>query len=1238
MFFLLDMSALNPYADAVLQGNNCEYFGAFIDEFGTAQDIALGIPLSSFLHGMEFSPSSPSPGKASGVFYAITPKRTDNSHHIFISNGEGFFTFNVNENGIEEIAYNTFGSSEFNPYNLRGEMEVSVLKNGNYRIAVPYVPGQMGMGTNVINEYIYTAEVDSTGFAIDSTILRLPLYASLNTSGNNQMALTRGLEFSEGGEFLYVTHTTTTQQPAAFEYYNFATGNDTLVPVPGQNISDFQYSMIEMAFDQKLMLANENGLYALDNATDPTSGISLFSSFDYEPNAEGEALPSSLKSYMLQDQIDGTDYLAPFTGDVTCCIESSTYDVDLFVASISESWTPSSNPLNNGSGDEVYIRQEIKIPAGKTITIKNMELHFAPGARLVVENGIGITGIGGKLILDSTTLTADARCDKSAMWLGVEVWGNQSLAQGANQGYFELQNYSVIEDAMIGILVSARPTLYDPNDQGCGLNPVYPTTNFMNQRNGGIVKAIVGKSTLRNNKQGVYFRKYFGGTASSGANNQSIFDQVSFVWDDLVKTEPNNHVRLVEVKGVIFRGCYFGNQISEGLAYYQTGNGIISKDAQFHVYALCTSQIGLGQSCPPASWERSKFVDLDFGIISVNNNGLSMSCMDANFYRNRHGIHLNGTQNERILSNFFHVRKSDAYQTSGLSLYRSSGYHVENNDFIGDPGSSIAEADALSYGVVVNNSGIAKNEIYRNRFNDLRIGGQTEGINAFDINAQNNPSTDSFKMSGLIWTCNDFQSEIFSNDMTLFYNYGEGRMNYHQGYATGGSSLLDQALKAARNKFSLIGETNQHDFFFGNNTQEVQYCHLNANRHIPDSYTSLNMNNFVMQSPFSLIPAQFGGDVINNDDNTCPSKLISKQNPKLLMKQISDQIGFLDSLKDGGNTQNLLDLISNGTQEAIQSGLSSASPYLSDTVLLSFIASSPNSSDLVNIVLANSPVSEIVGQAVDSLMLSSSVQSQIDSAQSGISQRTLLNFEINYLNDQFQELYQSRIREALLDDDSTADLTNLISVLKEENDRERLEQLLKVLATINDTVQYDDSRIDYVGLDNHCPYFLEYADIRKLISQDSSTYEAIQNDPGISSELIALKNYSPNKAVANDAKCLLELNEILLEIPFFVTELANSAYNQNDSNSQANSNSKQPNGLIIFPNPSTGKVSIQFDQDVDGVLSIQVYSLDGKQMALFSDLAATTKQIDLSHLKRGVYFIHIQRNDEPFAPVMWEKF
>jgi hypothetical protein len=42
--------------------------------------------------------------------------------------------------------------------------------------------------------------------------------------------------------------------------------------------------------------------------------------------------------------------------------------------------------------------------------------------------------------------------------------------------------------------------------------------------------------------------------------------------------------------------------------------------------------------------------------------------------------------------------------------------------------------------------------------------------------------------------------------------------------------------------------------------------------------------------------------------------------------------------------------------------------------------------------------------------------------------------------------------------------------------------------------------------------------------------------------------------------------------------------------------------------------------------------------ASFHASSAQTQQIDLSHLKRGVYFIHIQRNEEIFAPVMWEKF
>ena len=90
--------------------------------------------------------------------------------------------------------------------------------------------------------------------------------------------------------------------------------------------------MIERSFSNKLLLANVSGLYELGNANNPASGILQYASFSYSANTEGEPLPSSHTTYMLQDQIDGTDYIAPFFASEACCLANKTYDIDLFEA------------------------------------------------------------------------------------------------------------------------------------------------------------------------------------------------------------------------------------------------------------------------------------------------------------------------------------------------------------------------------------------------------------------------------------------------------------------------------------------------------------------------------------------------------------------------------------------------------------------------------------------------------------------------------------------------------------------------------------------------------------------------------------------------------------------------------------------------------------------------------------------------------------------------------------------
>ena len=1197
--FTLDMSILNPIADAVLEGENCSYFGAFVDEDGYAQEYPEGESVESLIDKWDFTPPDPSPGKRSGVFFAITPQRTDGSHFVFVANGDGVFTLKVDANQIEAIAFNNFGGSTFNPEDLRGEMEVAVLDNGNYRIAVPYKPYQVQVGGYWVNEYVYTAEIGPSGYVVPGTEVRFPLLIipdPIPFGGNDEKARTRGLEFNANGTILYVTHTTTSQQQSAFEYYDYSSGTGNLSPVPGQTPGQFAFSMIERSFSNKLLLANVSGLYELGNANNPASGILQYASFSYSANTEGEPLPSSHTTYMLQDQIDGTDYIAPFFASEACCLANKTYDIDLFEATVSATWQGTSNPLNGSSGNIVYVKQELRIPANKTVTIQGMELRFAPGARLVVEHGVG--GNGGRLILDNTTLTVDNGCDPDAMWLGVEVWGNQNLSQGSNQGKLELRNNSVIEHAWIGILVSARPTNYISDDLNCQLDPTFPTFTFQNQRNGGIVIATVGISTLRNNQRSVWFRPYMGGVGTSGPNNLSRFEETQFIWDDQIRTIPRDHAKLDEIKGVSFKGCYMANEIPSGANYYQTGNGIYGRDAQFYVNSLCNAIVPFGQPCPAASLVRSEFIDMDFGIISFNSNPLSFTCTDAIFTRNRHGIYVRGTDNEKVLSNDFEVRESDSYQTSGLSMYFSTGYHVEDNDFFDDVTNPLTPGTALTYGIVVNNSTEAANLIYRNRFKDLKIGGQTEGINAVDINANNMPNHPQglpFVMNGLLWKCNDYQSNIYDHDMTLFYSQGEGRINYNQGRATGGSSLIDQKMRAAGNKFSLDGESGEHDFYMGNNTQELTYAHLAAPRHTPDSYTTFNYNNgFLQNNPFDVNDVLWMGNFILDDAGACPSKLISKI-PALAvaeMAALKEQIADLEELRDGGNTLGLLDLIATGSNGEIKDGLLAISPYLSDQVLLAFIAGNPPSGHLLQVIVANSPVSQQVAQALAAFNMPNGTANQIANVQQGTSGRTELDFEINYLKGEYELIYVERIRDALLDEDSTANLENLIVILKEENDRKRIESLMKIYTVIDDTTRYEESREDYLAVSNYCTDFLQVGDIRKETCFETSICEAIQNDQNIEGTLEYVRDNSPNKKVSNDAFCMLGMHDEYVEIPMFVTDNSAMAMMINNNTSEQSIDLHRSIYVNIYPNPSTGIVNFDYPDEKSGSMEITVINLE----------------------------------------------
>jgi hypothetical protein len=67
--------------------------------------------------------------------------------------------------------------------------------------------------------------------------------------------------------------------------------------------------------------------------------------------------------------------------------------------------------------------------------------------------------------------------------------------------------------------------------------------------------------------------------------------------------------------------------------------------------------------------------------------------------------------------------------------------------------------------------------------------------------------------------------------------------------------------------------------------------------------------------------------------------------------------------------------------------------------------------------------------------------------------------------------------------------------------------------------------------------------------------------------------------------------------------------------------------ISVFPNPSSGKITVRFDADFNGAV-VQVYSLDGK-MAAEVPVTGSELEIDLSKKAKGAYLIQVTKGDLP---------
>ncbi len=817
---------------------------------------------------------------APSIRTAVSKTNSAGKKYLFLTGSDHLWRYEITSQGIinptQLLDYaSQFGSSSGYSQNYeseRGEMEVLLLSTGNYRLAYPFNRENNNNGNAFRG--IIVMDLDQ-----NATLLSNTIKTQQYTTSRNSFVRIRGLEFSPNGSKLYVTHSSNVSAyNNAIDQLDVSGSSITRTALTATGMSDFDKSHIEINSSGELILVNGSRIAKITNAdatwnnsnwTNNTLNLGFTYNLSQFPVGSNQA--NSDQSYILQDQLDQDNYTLPFNQNPLCCVAYQTYDKEFFTSTSSGTWSPGagSNPITSSNSSVVYIEHELRIAAGQTITINNMVFHFAPGARVVIENGSGNNG--GKLILNNTTFTVDNRCGANLMWKGVEVWGNSNVGQGTSfsstQGWLILNN-SKIEHAHVGVLLSQRSG-----------NQLYV---FNDARNGGVVQT--NGSILYNNMRGVWFRKYL--PPSKLANNLSFFKTTTFNWvGNLIEGTPKEHLRMESVIGITVLGCNFKQTAPSGAPTFTRGYGILSREAQFQVNAFCPTAVPFGTPCPnPVA---STFDSLIYGVYASNSNILTFKVQKSNFKNCNYGIYAYGTQKEQILQNEFLVAELNN-QTAGIVLSRSTGYKVEENTLHEMDNLAVANGQGNSRGIVVINSGTAHNEIYKNTFYNLRVGGQSDAINGVYDQTINGPSR-----KGLQWKCNDFKSLIYEADLGV-----HGTIDYNQGFLVPVS--IDSArLNAARNIFSMTNENAQlypdHDIKVHPSSNIFQYIYLLSNGHQPDNYTGTKV---------AIAPAQALGNPVYSTSNfsECPTKIGSTLTVvKSKLMALTDELLDLEEFIAAGN-------------------------------------------------------------------------------------------------------------------------------------------------------------------------------------------------------------------------------------------------------------------------------------------------------------------------------------------------
>ena len=827
----------------------------------------------------------------------------------------------------------------------------------------------------------------------------------------------------------------------------------------------------------------------------------------------------------------------------------------------------------------------LTIPNGADVTINNATIAVAENGKIIVEPG-------AKLNLNNVVMHA-----LTTQWEGIEVRSSLYQLQPPAPITSTMSNFSgtgllfmtncCVENARIGLLMGKRNWI---------------GSNVQTYEGGGLV--VASYCNFTNNRTHVLFDGYNPITINYNIENLSRFEKCIFLTDEkamlsLSRPPTREMVKLFDSKKVNFYSCQW--------EYYNREN--MYNDTVFGIFGYKTA-VRLTKS---PSGPTNKFFNLiDYGVFLLDPDRPS-NIEDADF-QSANGIYINESSLDKIVRNNFKYSGfvNNTNDAVGIYLQNCTNYKVENNIFSTYSGNKVGKI-----GIVVNNSGPNTNKIYNNTFSSIEQG----------IWCQNQ-NYDPLTNNGLVLNCNDFAN--------VDYNIGVQKdyvPSNNTGIAEYQGNLINP-LQSTRNTYNTPACVNENKFYsFTPYDLPPQVQHPNyQNPQFKVSPQPGCSDAYEINDISNLTNAPVNKSTYCANTSTLPAgksaHINSVSNLNLHINSL--QNAYTTNL-DNGNTQNLLNLISFNNNAGQLKNELMATPYLSDTVLISYFSkvnTPPGHAKQIH--SKNAPVSRKVWQTITNQNYPNGIYNQMQNTQNAnvLSPRSNTLSQISVLtNDRNYELMH--YSQALYNDSVNTNIKDsLAQIIINSQQTNATKQLIDLDISFNN---YDHAQVllQEFAQSNTEPVNQLYINFMysylNLLRSETGVLN-INNDAVTQNLFIDAANNQihPCKIIAQNVLCVAMDRQINIQVLKPVATAGNKFLNQNQTN---NSTVNNFNNLIsVYPNPAKNQFNISnFSKER---LNVQVYNCNG-QLILSQNIPPEQNQnINNQNWLSGIYFITLSSQSQ----------